>query len=116
MSKSQSQIFGPSPKGCRQKVRLAKTPADGESGAQAVDLSLCGKPSFLVCSGKKSPNLTEVDSSTDLRQAHSLAIQQNALKVQGIMNHQQHIIEIVDSVNESIAGRKDLRRGDEYGS
>ncbi|XP_017116022.1 uncharacterized protein LOC108138363 [Drosophila elegans] len=113
MSKSQSEISGLTLKGCQQKERLPKKPADSDSQTGDADLSLCGKPSFLVCSGKKSPDLTEVDSSTGLGHAHSSALQQTAFKVQGIVKHQQHIIKIVDSMKESFAGQKGSRRRDD---
>ncbi|KAI8035665.1 uncharacterized protein LOC128260238 [Drosophila gunungcola] len=116
MSKSQSEISGLKLKGCQQKGRLPKKPADGDNQNGDADLSLCGKPSFLVCNGKKSPDLTEVDSSTGLGHAHSSALQQTALKVQEIVKHQQHIIKIVDSVNESFAGQKDSRGKDDVES
>ncbi|XP_037721675.1 uncharacterized protein LOC119554728 [Drosophila subpulchrella] len=116
MSKSKSEIFGPSHKGCQQKVHLPKTPSVAGTDLHVADLSLCGKPSFHVCRGRKSPGMTEVDSSSDLRRPHSLNLQYTALKVQGIMKHQQNIIELVDDNNKNMADRKGSRIRDDYES
>ncbi|KAH8379906.1 hypothetical protein KR009_007967, partial [Drosophila setifemur] len=65
------------------------------------DYSLCSKPSFFVCQGKKSPDLVEVNSFTDLRQLQAggepigLSLQQTPLKIQGIMKRQHNIIKMV---------------------
>ncbi|XP_016959369.1 uncharacterized protein LOC108030798 [Drosophila biarmipes] len=116
MSKSKSGIFGPSHGGCQQKAQVPRTASVGGTDPHVADLSLCGKPSFLVCRGRKSPGLTEVGSLTDLRQPHSPNLQHTALKVQGIMKHQQNIIELVDDSNRNMADRRGSRTGDDYES
>ncbi|KAH8355753.1 hypothetical protein KR084_012995 [Drosophila pseudotakahashii] len=92
MNRSKSEHVGPS----------HKSPSVAGRDQQSADLSLCGKPSFLVCRGKKSPGMTEVHSSTDLREPNNLNLQQTALKIQGIMKHQRNIVEMVDNANNNI--------------
>ncbi|XP_017013639.2 uncharacterized protein [Drosophila takahashii] len=97
MNKSKSERFGPS-----QEVGVPRTASGSVKDLQASDRNLCGKPSFLVCRGKKSPDMTEVDSSTDLREPNGSNLQQTALKIHGIMKHQRNIIEMVDDANNNI--------------
>ncbi|XP_033161164.1 uncharacterized protein LOC117141677 [Drosophila mauritiana] len=96
MSKSKSEMFSSSDHSSKEKV------------AQVADLRLCGKPSYVVCRGKTSPDLAEVDSTTDLGQPNDVALRQD---VQDIMKHQQNIIKLVDGVYSDIAGSKDTRIG-----
>ncbi|XP_026832939.1 uncharacterized protein LOC113563906 [Drosophila erecta] len=94
MSKSRSDMFGSSDRSCKKKV------------AQVAGLRLRGKPSYVVCRGKMAPELTEVDSSTDLRQPCNVALQQG---VQDIMKHQQNIVKLVDGMYRDIAGTSSER-------
>ncbi|XP_017084242.1 uncharacterized protein LOC108116735 [Drosophila eugracilis] len=103
-----SKYSGHSLSACQQSVQQI-----AGKDSQDAGLSLCGKPSFLVCRGRKSSGLTEVDSFTDLSQPQRLALQQTNLKIQGIIKLQQHIIELVDDVDKKIAGEKSSRKMDD---
>ncbi|KAH8270204.1 hypothetical protein KR018_005513, partial [Drosophila ironensis] len=80
---------------------------------QAINYSLCGKPSFFVCKGKKSPDLNEVNSSTDLRQLPvagapaAFSYEKAAWKVKDIIKCQQHIIGMVSNAKEKVIEKKD---------
>lgn len=91
MSKSKSEMFRSSDSSCK------------ENAAQVANLRLCGKPSYVVCRGKMSPDLTEINT-TDIRQPYDVALRQD---VQDIIKHQLNIINLVDGVYRNIAGSKD---------
>ncbi|XP_039488673.1 uncharacterized protein LOC120450016 [Drosophila santomea] len=99
MSKSKSDMFGSSHNNCTKKVY------------EVAGVSLRGKPSYVVCRGKTSRGLTEVDSSTDLREPYNVAIQQ---EVQNIMKHQQNIIKMVDGMYRDIANQKGFKKRNDY--
>ncbi|KAH8335045.1 hypothetical protein KR074_000659, partial [Drosophila pseudoananassae] len=73
--------------------------------------NLCGKPSFIVCKGKKSPDLIEVDSDTDLRKVppNRFSYEDTSLRVQDIMECQEHIIKTVESAKKKIIKEKNSK-------
>lgn len=89
-------------------VRVVEQSEDAENCSEASRYNLCGKPSFFVCKGKKSPNLNEVDSDTDLRQLqpNGFSYEDTSMRVQDIIECQQHIIRMVEGAKEKIIDEK----------
>ncbi|SPP87405.1 uncharacterized protein LOC117589413 [Drosophila guanche] len=61
------------------------------------DFNLCGKPSFIVCKGRRIPDLNEVTSDiSDLEQKQ--AGEEAILKIQSIVKRQSCIMSWVDCI------------------
>ncbi|XP_033239291.1 uncharacterized protein [Drosophila pseudoobscura] len=87
LSKSLTKISGP--KG-QSGVPEKESPKDPKGDA----FSLCGKPSFIICKGRRIPDLIEVPSPPDLRQ---MQVGEGAiLKIQSIVKRQSRIMSLVD--------------------
>lgn len=111
---NQGNANEPSIDGCMQvalRVRVGEQSEDAENCSEASRYNLCGKPSFFVCKGKKSPNLNEVDSDTDLRQLQptGFSYEDTSTRIQDIMECQQHIIRMVEGAKEKIIEEKDSK-------
>ncbi|XP_017093253.2 uncharacterized protein [Drosophila bipectinata] len=96
----------PSIDGCIQVAfgaRVREQPETAKNCAKAC-FNLCGKPSFIVCKGKKSPDLIEVDSESDLRKVPPIkfSYEDTSLRVQDIIECQENIIRTVEGAQKKI--------------